>query len=67
MKIIDRGEYFEIDIFKTEIKERDLKNIIDLLRAKELVNKAGVSEKSLNEFLKNIDSSIREKVKEWIK
>ena len=67
MRIIDRGEYIEIDIFKAEIKEKELKNIIDLLRAKELADKSNVNEKSLNELLESIDNSIREKVKEWIK
>ena len=67
MKVIDKGEYIEIDIFKNEIKEKELKNIIDLLRAKELADKANISEKSLNEFLESIDNSIRKKVEEWIK
>ena len=67
MKIIDRGEYIEIDILTTEIKEKDLKNIIDLLRSKELADKSSINEKSLNEFLESIDNSIRKKVEEWIK
>ncbi|WP_457560060.1 hypothetical protein [Caminibacter sp.] len=67
MRVIDRGEYIEIDVFKSEIKEKDLKNILDLLRVKELVNKSQIDEKALNDFLENVNNSIREKVKEWIK
>jgi len=67
VKVIDKGEYIEIDVFKNEIKENDLKNIIDLLRAKELANKSEIDKEKLNEFVESINNSIRKKVKEWIK
>ena len=67
MRVIDKGEYIEIDVFKNEIKENDLKNIIDLLRVKELANKSEIDKEKLNEFVESINNSIRKKVKEWIK
>jgi len=67
VRVIDKGEYIEIDVFKNEIKENDLKNIIDLLRVKELANKSEIDKEKLNEFVESINNSIRKKVKEWIK
>jgi len=65
MRIIDRGEYIEIDIKKSLI-DKQFQNIFKIIEIYEMANEINMPNEKFNEFIDEINEEVREYAKKWV-
>jgi len=65
MRIIDRGEYIEIDIKKSLI-DKQFQNIFKIIEIYEMANEINMPNEKFNELIDEINEEVREYAKKWV-
>ena len=65
MRVIDRGEYIEIDI-KKNLTDKQLQNIFKIIEIYEMANEIDMPNEKFKELIKEVNEDVREYAKKWI-
>jgi len=65
VRVIDKGEYIEIDVNKNLTNEQ-LQNILKIIEIYEMANEIDMPNEKFDELMNEVNKDIREYVKKWV-
>ena len=65
MRVIDKGEYIEIDVNKNLTNEQ-LQNVLKIIEIYEMANEIDMPNEKFDELMNEVNKDIREYAKKWV-